>query len=231
MLRSVARSMRDHTRALMLRGNRYHCPLCNNSYSKLINDRVCPGCKSCERHRILWLYLLHLQEQRKIRLEGKLLHVAPESCLEKRFRNIFDYLSVDLEEGRAMKVADVTNLDFEDDFFEVVVCNHVLEHIDDDHKAISELRRVLKPGGYASLQVPMTTDRPTDEDRSVVDPKERLRRFGQEDHVRLYGYDYFNRLQKVGFEVDAGTWEKFLTRETAEKYGVMNDPVIIARKL
>lgn len=230
MMKTIARKARQNLRALLLRGKTYHCPVCSKGYAALIDHKICPGCGSYERHRILWLYLLHLEATSRIRLEGKLLHIAPEGCLAKTFKRRFDYLSVDRERGHAMKVADIMNLPFADGSFDAVVCNHVLEHVDDDRRAMAELHRVLKPGGWASLLVPMRDDVPTDEDPKVTDPEERLRRFGQEDHVRLYGYDFPVRLGLAGFDVETVTWTHFLDRTTAEKCGATNDPVIIAWK-
>lgn len=150
-----------------------------------------------------------------------MLHVAPESCLARRFRRMFDYVSVDLDASRAMRAADITDLrDFTDNTFDAVVCNHVLEHVVEDRKAMSEIFRVLKPGGWASLQVPWRHDAPTDEDPSVTDPDERTRRWLQWDHVRLYGYDYVARLEQAGFRAEMSRWEQFVDPETARSHVV-----------
>ncbi len=231
MLRNAVRQTKNYVHALLLRGEAYYCPLCDESYSAFIDRQICPRCRSYERHRILWLYLEHLLRQQRIRLGGRLLHVAPEPCLAKVLMRRFDYLSVDREPGHAMQVADISALEFAEHSFDVVICNHVLEHVYDDRKAMSEIQRVLKPGGWASLQVPMRSDAPTDEDPTETDARERLRRFGQEDHVRLYGFDYFERLQRVGLSVEAVTWKDFLNRETAERCVATNDPVFIGWKL
>lgn len=118
-----------------------------------------------------------------------------------------DYLSIDLESGLAMRKMDVTNLDLPDESFDVIFCNHVFEHIPDDQQAMRELRRVLKVGGWAILQTPIDYDRQTtDEDPSIADPQERIRRFGQADHVRVYGLDFFDRLRQAGWEVTRDTF-------------------------
>lgn len=200
-----------------LRGKRYACPICNRRYSSFLPmggvfpsfNAVCPGCYSLERHRTLWLYLRFLHTHDRVRLEGKMLHVAPERCLASKFRKTFDYLSVDMDGSKAMRSADITRLDFPDDHFDAIVCNHVLEHVPDDRRAMAEIFRVLKPGGWASLQVPRT-EGVTDEDPRVTDPSERTVRFGQDDHVRLYGKDYFDRLREAGFDVTVETWKTFL---------------------
>lgn len=180
-------------------------------------NAVCPGCHSLERHRTLWLYLRFLRDHDRVRLNGRLLHVAPEGCLAARFKQTFDYLSVDLDGSKAMRPADITKLEFPNDYFDAVVCNHVLEHVPNDRRAMAEIFRVLRPGGWASLQVPRT-DGATDEDPRVTDPDERTTRFGQSDHVRLYGQDYFERLRQAGFEVTVHTWKDFLGPDDATTY-------------
>lgn len=208
-----------------LRGKRYRCPVCEKRYSSFLPmggvfpsfNAMCPGCYSLERHRSLWLYLNYLQQQDRISLAGRMLHIAPEPCLTKRFRKTFDYLSVDLDGSKAMCAADITRLEFPDNYFNAVVCNHVLEHIPDDRRAMAEVFRVLRPGGWASLQVPRT-EGTTDEDPRVTDSEERTRRFGQSDHVRLYGRDYFDRLREAGFEVTIQTWKDFLQPADADCY-------------
>ena len=135
-----------------------------------------------------------------IQREGRLLHVAPESCLADKFKKEYDYFSIDLDGKKAMMAMDLTAMTFDDNSFDAIVCNHVLEHIPDDKKAMKELYRVLKPGGWASLQVPIKGN-VTQEDLSITDPKERLRLYGQEDHVRYYGHDFTDRLKNAGFKV------------------------------
>ena len=213
-----AKRLSSYTVGIALRGRRYHCPMCDRRYSSFLPmygvfpsyNAVCPGCSSLERHRSLWLCLLHLRDRVGIKLQGRMLHVAPEPSLAAKFKQTFDYLSVDLDGSKAMRAADITNLNFPDDHFDAVVCNHVLEHIPDDRRAISELFRVLRPGGWASLLVPRIDGR-TDEDPAVTDPEERARRFGQSDHVRIYGDDYFERLRLAGFDVEVYRWKDFLT--------------------
>lgn len=216
-------------RRAKLRGDKYRCPLCERGYSRFPGG-MCPGCGSYDRHRILWLYLLHLREEGCVKLAGRMVHVAPESGLARQFKRHFDYLSVDLGPGRAMETADVTRLRFPGNHFDAIVCNHVLEHVPDDRRAMSELYRVLKPGGWASLHVPLSGLPTTDEDANVTDPQERLRRFGQEDHVRLYGWDYLTRLSEVGFRVQVITWDRFLKADESQRYAATEDEVILGWK-
>lgn len=131
------------------------------------------------------------------------MHIAPEPIIETLLKTLpnIDYLSGDLMDSRAMEKMDITDIQHPDDSFDLILCSHVLEHVPDDRKAMSEFKRVLKPGGFAMLLVPITTYQ-TDEDPTVTDPNERLRRFGQDDHVRRYGLDYVDRLRDTGFNVE-----------------------------
>ena len=160
-----------------------------------------------------------------------MLHVAPESILTEKFKQDYDYLSVDLDGSRAMQAMDITAISFPDETFDVIVCNHVLEHIPDDRQAMSELYRVMKCGGWGSLQVPIKGE-VTDEDLSITAPQERLRRFGQEDHVRYYGRrDYINRLKFVGFEVLLLPKQELLSETALKRLSVdVESDVILVQK-
>jgi SAM-dependent methyltransferase len=164
-------------------------------------NALCPSCGSAERHRFIWLYL-ESEILERDREQLSLLHFAPEKCFRPLFKKIFGdgYMTGDIGPGRAMRVVDITNICFEPESYHYIVCNHVLEHIPDDQKALSELYRVLKIGGTAFLSVPIKGET-TDEDLSVVDPVERDRRFGQFDHVRYYGMDFKTRIESAGFHV------------------------------
>lgn len=193
------------------------CPLCKGSFRKFMKfpydstivDPTCPKCLSISRTRLLWLYLRSKPEFFSKKL--KLLHVAPEakvSSLLKRMPNI-DYLSADLFSELAMEKMDIKDIAKPDSSFDVVLCNHVLEHIPDDRKAMRELFRILKPGGWAILQVPMYKEK-TYEDFSITTPEGRRAAFGQKDHVRVYGKDYKDRLESVGFSVTVDSFVKTL---------------------
>lgn len=194
-------------------GAKYKCPICNGTFSKLLPggvikrpNAICPRCHSYERHRALWLYFMNKTTifTRKM----KILHFAPEPCFQKQFKkmNNLEYISADLFSSVAMIKMDITNIIYPDNMFDCVLCSHVLEHIEDDMKAIRELFRVLKPGGWAILQVPINNTEKTYEDPSIKTPEERLKYFGQEDHVRNYGLDYKERLIKAGFAVTLDTY-------------------------
>lgn len=188
----------------------------------------CPRCGSLERHRLIWLYL-----QRKTDLFAmphRVLDVAPEEMLQRKLQAMpnLDYLSVDLESPLAMRRMDITRLDLPDASFDVIFCNHVFEHIPDDRAAMRELRRVLRPNGWAILQTPVDMNRATtDEDASISDPQERLRRFGQLDHVRVYGRDFFQRLEDSGWRVTADPFIQSLTAADVQRFGLMPEEKII----
>lgn len=194
-------------RAALLRGDRFHCPLCDTTYRRFLAagisrrpNALCPGCGSLERHRLLLAALEALWADGRLSFGGRMLHVAPEAVMANRFRHSFDYVSIDLDGSLAMMAMDLTDLTFPDESFDAIICNHVLEHVPDDCKALSEIHRVMKPGGWGSIQVPMD-GATTREDLTVTDPRERLRLFGQEDHVRQYGYDFLGRLSQAGFDI------------------------------
>ncbi len=134
---------------------------------------------------------------------------------------------IDLYSPIADVKADICNLPFEDNNFDVILCNHVLEHIPDDKKAMQELFRVLKPGGWGIFQIPQDINRKnTFEDNSITDPKERAKIFGQYDHVRIYGLDYFEKLRSVGFEVEEVRYSDKLTSTEIEKCRVVQEEII-----
>lgn len=190
----------------------------------------CPKCGSLERHRLYYLYLRKtLNTGRKI----SLLHFAPERILEDLFRSYsnIDYLSVDIEEGRAMKVEDITSVKLADDSFDVIMCSHVLEHIVDDKKAMRELYRILKQGGFAIIQVPIKDElERTFEDKSITDPKDRLIYFGQEDHVRVYAIDFKDRLEVAGFKVTIDKYYDSIETNIIKKYGLRPEDIYYCSK-
>lgn len=187
-------------------GNQRYCPICNKSSRKFLNagimhrkDVRCPYCNSLERHRFSWLFLTN--KTKILDKNNKILHIAPEKCLETKFKEIFgkNYLSADLY-SHAMVKMDITNIQYPDNSFDFIYCSHVLEHVLDDKKAIKEFYRIIKKNGSAILNVPITTIK-TFEDPTITDPEERLKIFGQKDHVRRYGLDYVDRLEEAGFKV------------------------------
>ncbi len=213
--------------ALYLKGSEFPDPIDGKSFRKFLPygyetqrlNVLSPSTLSLERHRLLWLYLKN--ETDFFTADKKVLHFAPEQCFLKRFKSLknLDYTTTDLESPIADVKADICNLPFEDNSYDIIFCNHVLEHIPDDTKAMQELYRVLKKGGMAILQIPQEMDRETTfEDNSITDKRERAKIFGQYDHVRIYGRDYFDKLRLIGFKVDEVDYTKTLTREEIRKY-------------
>ncbi|MEA1878275.1 MAG: methyltransferase domain-containing protein [Bacteroidota bacterium] len=221
------------------RGNSVECPVCNRTFRKFmpygINTRsnvLCPGCLSLERHRLIWVYLT--RETDFFTSKHKFLHVAPEQCFQPRFKKIagLEYLTADLESPIADMHFDLHSIPLEDSSFDFFMCNHVLEHVDDDAKVMREIFRVLRAGGTAILQVPQDYSlEKTYEDSSITDPLEREKHFLQKDHVRLYGMDYPERLRKAGFEVEELHYASVLGEELTERYRLPVDEILyLARK-
>ena len=155
--------------------------------------------------------------------------MAPEQCFLKRFKKLqhIDLVTADLYSPIVDVKADICDLPFEDNSFDVIFCNHVLEHIEDDKKAMQELFRVLKKGGMAILQIPQDYSRATTyEDFNITSPEERAKHFGQYDHVRVYGSDYFDRLRAVGFKVDEVNYSNKLSEKELDRYRLMKGEIL-----
>jgi len=212
--------------SLFYKGNNVECPVCENNFRKFLpygnqglDNRLCPKCLSLERHRLIWLFLK--QKTNFFDAQLKVLHIAPEQPFLKRFKSLkkLDYTTADLESPIADVKMDIREMPFDDNSYDVLMCNHVLEHIDDEQKATTEIYRVLKKGGWAILQVPLDASiEETYEDLSITDPKEREKLFGQYDHVRLYGRDYPKRLEKSGLKVIPDKLVTEIGEELAERY-------------
>ena len=217
------------------RGNRFTDPINGKSYRsflpygyvKIRPNALSPGTLSLERHRLIWLYLQ--RETDFFKTSAKVLHMAPEKAFMTRLSKLkhLAYTTCDLESPLAEVKADICDLPFADASFDWILCNHVLEHIPNDTKAMQELYRVLKPGGKALLQVPLESNRAeTFEDNSIIDKAERTKVFGQYDHVRVYGKDYFDKLRQTGFEVSEIQFGKSLTEAERLRYAVTKDEYI-----
>ena len=184
------------------------CPICGVRSNRFLDfgltprrNAMCPACRSLERHRLLWLFLRRHSDLFGSRPK-RMLHLAPEPCLSRRLGCLssVNYLSAYLNDRRAMVRLDVTGIPYQDSRFDVILCNHVLEHIPNDRLAMRELRRVLAPSGWAVFMVPITAAT-TFEDPRITDPKHRELIFGQRDQVRRYGPDFERRLRECGFKV------------------------------
>jgi SAM-dependent methyltransferase len=223
------------TFAIFYRGNNVQCPIDGRTYRKFLPygriesrpNALCPSSLSLERHRLMWLYLKEKTNFFNARL--KLLHIAPELCYIEKFRKMenLQYLTADIESPLADVKMDVHKIPFDDGSFDVVLCNHVMEHVDDDILAMSEIYRVLNHGGWALIQSPVYMDLPeTIEDQSVTDPRERERLFGQSDHQRKYGRDYGDRLRKAGFKVTDDNYLQSLSEDVRKRYALPAEEII-----
>lgn len=226
--------------SLFYRGNNVNCPVCNHNYSKFLpygrisrENALCPNCLTLERHRLIWLYLKEKTNFFDQPLE--VLHIAPELCFMEPFEQLHGekYITADLESPLAKVKLDVHQMPFKDNRFDVAFCNHVMEHVHDDIQAMKEIHRVLKPNGWAILQIPLFHPLPdeTYEDHSITDPKEREKAFGQDDHVRLYGKDYALRLRSAGFQVNEDNFIASLSTADQKRFALPTDePIFFCRK-
>ena len=213
--------------AFFLRGNTYTDPIDGKSYrrflpygyAKVRENVLAPGTLSLERHRLFWLYLKN--ETTFFSDPLRVLHFAPEQAFVQKFKKQknLTYTTTDLNSPIADVKADICDLPFKDNSFDFIICNHVLEHIPDDTKAMQELYRVLAPSGTAIVQVPYDAKREiTFEDNTITDQSERTRIFGQYDHLRVYGMDYFKKLSSIGFDVNALDYTSGISSDDIERY-------------
>ncbi|MBN2349970.1 MAG: class I SAM-dependent methyltransferase [Bacteroidales bacterium] len=223
--------------ALFYRGNNVECPVCGSTFKKFLpyghnivrKNVLCPKCLSLERHRLIWLFLKNKTDFFSASL--KVLHVAPEQCFIGRFKKLsnLNYITADLESPIADIKLDVQQMPFKSNEFDVVICNHVLEHVEDDTRAMSEILRVLKKGGFAILHVPVDfAMKTTREDPGITDPLERERLFRQKDHYRFYGTDYPERLKKVGFIIKDNNYLDMLDETAKDRYRLMSQEFMYA---
>ena len=222
--------------ALFYRGKNVTCPICEKSFTKFLPygrihprpNALCPNCLSLERHRLIWMYLKEKTNFFNQKLH--VLHIAPEACFIKRFEKQHgeSYITADIESPLAKVKMDIHAIPFEKNAFDVVLCNHVLEHVNDDIKAMTEIHRVLKSNGFAIMQVPFFTPVPetTFEDATITDPKQREKIFGQDDHVRKYGHDYSKRIEQAGLNAVEDQFVNQLPDEVRKRYGLVNGEVI-----
>ncbi|MDY6905434.1 MAG: methyltransferase domain-containing protein [Thermodesulfobacteriota bacterium] len=235
-------------------GKKYECPFCNGKFATFLSaggefsvlsekqivgagirlHSTCPRCLSSDRERLVYLYLF--KEKKYILCDTlKLLHVAPEYNLAIKLKSNskMHYLSADLNASLADTQMDITNIQEHDETYDVIICNHVLEHIPDDLQAMSELYRVLKKGGFAILQVPISLIlEKTFEDPSVSTSEERESVFGHKEHVRIYGNDYRLRLEKAGFSVTAHPLTDYLGSVDVARFGLnKKEKIFVCSKL
>lgn len=214
---------------VVYKGNKVECPVCKKSFRKFLSygsnvahreNVLCPYDLTLERHRLMWLYLQNKSDF-FTKPNLKVMHIAPEQCFHKLFKNQknLDYTTGDLVSPIADLHFDLHQIPLEDNQYEIIFCNHVMEHVTDDLKCMQELYRIMKPGGWGIFQVPIDTNRTsTYEDWSITTPEEREKHFWQYDHVRLYGTNYPHRLAEAGFTVETVDYSKEISPELFERY-------------
>ncbi len=223
-------------------GRGRECSLCGARYRRFMpygyvvsrEDALCPRCLSLERHRLIWLWICRHTDLMTSR--PRLLHIAPEVSLMRHFERLYrgsdDYLTADLESPLAAMHFDVQHIPLDDASVDVVICNHLFEHVEDDRRAMRELYRVMRPGGWGIMMVPEDRGRATTfEDDTITDAAERTRLFGQYDHRRLYGRDYDDRLREAGFEVERLSPEAITTADERARYAVGGDDLVVVHKI
>ncbi len=223
-----------HLLAFFYRGNQVYCPVDNRSYRQFLPygrihprpNALCPGSLTLERHRLMWLYLKEKTDF--FTKTHKVLHIAPEICFIPIFGQMhnLEYLTADLDSPWAQLKIDLHQIPFSEHTFDVIFCNHVMEHVDDDLQCMRELYRVLKPGGWAIIQSPTYAMEQTYENPLLTHPVEREIAFGQRDHVRKYGQDYGDRLRQAGFTVKEDDFVQHLTAEQIRWYALMPDEIV-----
>ena len=224
-------------------GNKVECPICHSAFRIFAaagnpkrKNALCLNCGSLERHRLLWLYFNEKTDLLKPQNEIKLLHFAPEKVFFDIFANAHNILyepcdlrpeNYNFSSNTKINKVDITNVPFENNYFDFVICNHVFEHIEDDKLAMSELHRVMKKGGVGIFQVPIDYDLDeTYEDATVVSPKDRERVFGQSDHCRIYGKDYAERLKQFDWLVLEDNFVSNFSPDDIFRYGLMDTELI-----
>ncbi len=224
---------------LLYVGRGRECPICGAKRRKFLpygyvtsrESALCPSCLSLERHRLLWLYLVRettIEQER-----GRILHIAPEVCIKRKLGRMHkgaNYITADLESPLADLHFDVQAIPLEDGFADVILCNHIMEHIEDDRLAMRELRRILSPTGWGIILAPVEQDREvTFEDDTITDEAERTRIFGQYDHRRIYGRDYPDRLREAGFKVEAINYIESFSAQEQHLYSLNAEVIYLVK--
>ena len=230
---------------LLYVGKGKQCPLCGCQRRKFLpygyvtsrENALCPNCLSLERHRLLWLWLLRESDiGRGAMALPKMLHIAPEVALMRKFRKMYAndaerYVTADLESPLADIHFDVQQIPLADEYFDCVICNHIMEHVEDDGKALGEIYRIMRRGGWGVILSPVELEREkTFEDDTITDRAERTRIFGQYDHRRIYGRDYAERLRAAGFEVYDIDYKNELSKAEQQLYALPADHLYIVCK-
>jgi SAM-dependent methyltransferase len=220
--------------------NIFECNLCgwkgksfvdfNPGHGVTQKKLTCPDCYSQPRNRLSYFFLKNIIPTNKAL---NVLHISPEYGLTKMFKSypLINYTSIDINPKKALRKEDITGLSFKDSSFDLIFCSHVLEHVPNDKKAISEIYRVLKKNGTAIIIVPLyKNQKKTYEDFSITNPKERAKAFGQWDHVRICGQDYVKRLKKEGFKAKIENYSKKLDKNIIKRFGILDEQIYICKK-
>jgi SAM-dependent methyltransferase len=211
-------------------GNKFYCNCCGKNFRKFLPkgnikrmNAKCPYCLSLERVRVLDLYLVN--EMNIYNRQGiKVLHIAPEEILFKKLSVLdIEYIDGDINPAYARNVIDITNIGFADNYFDLIICSHVLGHVPDEARAINELRRVLKEDGTALVMTVINPDRAqTFEDVNILLPEDKLKYYGEPDLRRIHGLDFGERLARQGFKVERIDYRLQLPKEVQVKNSLGN---------
>ncbi|MGW8251707.1 MAG: methyltransferase domain-containing protein, partial [Anaerolineales bacterium] len=225
---SLLFSLPTGTRRRLYAGQAHYCPICESHLRTFLRlhrpyHRYCPVCRSLQRYRLVWLFF----NSRYVQIgdqPARMLHIAPEPALARRFQQVpgLSYLSADLYNSSAMVRMDISDIRYPEASFDVIYCSHVLEHVPDDRRALAEFHRVLSPGGYAVLLVPILSSS-TLEDPKITSPEERQRIYGQHDHLRSYGPDFKERVEQAGFKVRTVVARDLVAPADAYRMGLGDD--------
>lgn len=228
---------------LFLSGKNYYDPIVNKHYKYFLpygrskttfrRNALSPGSLSLERHRLMWLVLQRYTNFFHSEINKSVLHIAPEQCFYKKFKSLkhLDYITADLESPIADVKMDLHEIPFDDNHFDIIFCNHVLEHVNNDMQCMSELYRVMKIGGWGIFQVPIDTNNShTLEEEFINTPSLREKYYYQKDHMRLYGMDYPERLRSIGFEVELVNLYEIISDKEWKKCMLADEPFFIFYK-
>ncbi len=233
LLKKLYKHLPLSIRRLFFFGNKHYCPVCQSSLREFKTGgtiprphALCPICGALERHRMVWTFF---QKQTTLFASPakRMLHIAPEPIFEQKFKKnpFLEYITADLFSPNVMITMDITNIQYPNESFDIIYCSHVLEHVVEDQKAMSELQRILTDTGWMVIQVPITVNK-TFEDFSIVTPEERKKVFGQEDHVRCYGPDIVERLQKANLQVRIITPEELAEKNNLFYMGIPKNEIV-----
>ncbi|MFH0777183.1 MAG: methyltransferase domain-containing protein [Candidatus Eisenbacteria bacterium] len=238
-LQAAAIDFKNVLRGLRYAGKNVVCPCCGGCFRTFLPygahgrpNALCPRCLCLERHRLLWLYFRDKTDLFKADLS--VLHLAPEAVLQKALKSLpnLTYVSTDIASSLAMVKADVQKAAFKDKSFDVIICSHVLEHVPDDSRAMRELARILKPGGWAIIQCPIDQSREeTFEPPGIERSEERERLFDAPDHVRVYGRDYRARLEGAGFSVRVDPYAWGLGTRLVARHALIPEDIYVCTRV